>query len=56
MAMETPHSSPSQREPEHQGPAWKHPYAIYIVLTIVLFLFIVGMGWIALENDWIPKR
>lgn len=44
------------QEPEHQGSIWKHPYMIYIALTILLFGFLVVVGWLALENGWIPDR
>jgi len=43
-------------EPEHEGSLWTHPYAIYIILTVVLFVFLILMGYLALENDWIPRR
>lgn len=45
-----------KNEEEHQGPIWKHPYLLYVLLTVVLFLFLLGMGWLALENGWIPNR
>jgi hypothetical protein len=45
-----------QREDEHVGPIWKHPYFLYILLTLVLFLFLVGMPWLAWTNGWIPNR
>jgi hypothetical protein len=44
-----------KREPEHQGPIWTHPYVVYMVITVLLFLFVGFMGWLAKENDWIPK-
>ena len=48
---------PSQdREPEHAGSIWTHPYMVYIYLTVVIFGFLLGVGWMALENGWIPKR
>jgi len=45
-----------QREPEHQGSIWSHPYMVYIYLTLALFGFLIFMGWMALQNGWIPKR
>jgi hypothetical protein len=45
-----------RHEPEHQGPIWKHPYMIYILLTLVLFAGLLFVGWLAYENDWIPSR
>jgi hypothetical protein len=45
-----------QLEKEHEGPIWKHPYFAYIVLTMLLFGFLVLMGWLALENGWMPSR
>jgi hypothetical protein len=43
-------------EPEHQGPVWTHPYFLYIVLTAVLFLGLLFIGWLAWENGWVPSR
>jgi hypothetical protein len=43
-------------EPEHQGPIWKHPYLIYVVLTAVLFAILVGLGYVAYRNGAIPDR
>lgn len=44
------------REKDFDGPAWKHPYVIYIALTAVLFGFLLLMAYLAIENDWIPSR
>jgi hypothetical protein len=35
---------------------WKHPYVLYISGTVILFAFLLLMGYLALDNDWIPKR
>ncbi len=43
-------------EREHTGTIWKHPYFIYIYLTVVLFLGLVIIGWLGMENGWIPSR
>jgi hypothetical protein len=43
-------------ENEHEGPLWKHPYFLYIILTAVLFLLLVGTAWLAIANGWIPHR
>ncbi len=43
-------------EREHQGPIWKHPYVLYLILTVVLFIGLLLIGWLALNNDWIPSR
>ena len=45
-----------QHEAEFTGSGWKNPYVLYIILTTVLFLFLVLMGYLALQNDWIPHR
>ena len=45
-----------KREPDWKGSGWKHPYVIYILMTLVLFAFLVFMGWLAFENGWIPDR
>jgi len=44
------------REKEHEGPIWKHPYFIYVLLTLALFVFLLIMAWVALSNGWIPTR
>lgn len=51
-----PHEVQRQKEKEFAGPAWKHPYMIYVWLTVVLFLFLLVMGYLAKQNDWIPDR
>jgi len=43
-------------EPEWTGPIWKHPYLIYVWITLGLFSFLLLMGWLAWTNDWIPQR
>lgn len=43
-------------EKEHSGPFWTHPYFMYGAFTLALFLFLVVMGWLALEGDWLPNR
>ena len=55
--------SPAQKPPtrpsvekEHEGSIWTHPYMIYILLTAVLFLVLVGLGYAAWVNHWIPNR
>jgi hypothetical protein len=45
-----------RREPEHRGSLWKHPYMVYVWLTAILFAFLIFMGWLAVQNDWIPRR
>lgn len=43
-------------EPEHKGPWWAHPYALYVWATVGLFAFLIVMGWLAVSNGWIPER
>ncbi|MBU6374704.1 MAG: hypothetical protein KGQ59_01800 [Bdellovibrionales bacterium] len=45
-----------EREPEWSGPMWKHPFFLYVILTLGLFLFLLIMGWIAWSQGWIPQR
>lgn len=47
---------PVSKEVEFSGPLWKHPYFLYIILTLVLFGLLVLLAWLAVENDWVPKR
>jgi hypothetical protein len=51
-----PKSVSAESEPEWKHSGWKHPYVIYIFLTVALFAFLVFMGWMAIENQWIPQR
>jgi hypothetical protein len=43
-------------EPEFTGSGWKNPYVLYIALTLLLFGFLVFMGYLAWTNGWIPNR
>ncbi|MFN7684186.1 MAG: hypothetical protein ACK5QT_02110 [Oligoflexia bacterium] len=46
----------SPREPEYQGPIWKHPYFLYVWITLALFSFLLLMAWLAQSQGWIPER
>lgn len=35
---------------------WKHPYVLYVLLTLALFLFLVLGAFLAVQQDWIPHR
>ena len=59
MDPNTPNVPPQQTrgaEKEWTGSVWKHPYMLYIFGTLILFAFLLLMGYLAIENDWIPKR
>jgi hypothetical protein len=43
------------REPEHEGPIWKHPYFLYVILTAILFGFLLIAAFLALKNGWLPN-
>lgn len=45
-----------QREPEHVGPIWTHPYMLYVLFTVPLFLLLIFLGLLALKSGWIPDR
>jgi hypothetical protein len=45
-----------EKRPPEQIPGWKNPYVLYILLTLGLFAFLVVMGYLALQNGWIPNR
>ena len=54
---ELPETPPVPKtETEWTQAGWKHPYFIYIASTVALFAFLLLMGYLALENDWLPKR
>lgn len=48
--------SPLAPEREHVGSIWKHPYMIYLVLSVGIALLLVGLTYIASENGLIPSR
>jgi hypothetical protein len=61
MSQSPENSSPQRMkikpsEPEHEGSLVTHPYFAYIIATMVLALFLVFMGWLAIENGWLPTR
>jgi hypothetical protein len=43
-------------EKDWEGAGWKHPYVLYLGATIVLVVFLFLMGYLAMENEWIPDR
>jgi hypothetical protein len=45
-----------QHDPEFEGDKMHHPYVWYVGGTLVLFLFLVAIAWLALDNGWIPQR
>lgn len=55
-AENSPEKAGKKSEKEWTQAGWKHPYAIYIGATALLFAFLLLMGYLAIENDWIPKR
>ena len=44
------------REPEWTGSVWKHPYLMYVWITMLLFGFLLFMAWLASTQGWIPER
>jgi hypothetical protein len=47
---------PQSPEREHEGSIWKHPYLVYVVLTVLLFGFLLVAGYVALRSGILPKR
>lgn len=43
-------------EPEFVGPLWKHPYMVYVLLTLVIFAGLSFAGWLFYSNGLIPDR
>ncbi|MBC7386201.1 MAG: hypothetical protein H7301_08595 [Cryobacterium sp.] len=52
----TPLVTPPRSGNDWSGSGWKHPYVIYLFATVALFGFLLLMGYLAIENEWIPKR
>ena len=48
--------SEPKREEEHRGPIWKHPYFAYVILTMVIFGFLLVAGYLGTTEGWIPTR
>jgi hypothetical protein len=42
-------------EEEHKGSIWKHPYLLYVVITMALFAVLVIAARLALKNGWLPN-
>jgi len=51
-----PENTSRRSENEFDGPIWKHPYMIYVMLTGVLFAALLLAAWLAYTNDWLPHR
>ena len=52
-----PMTQPDLRpEEEHRGPIWKHPYFLYVLLSIALFFGLLVAAWLAISNGWLPSR
>lgn len=49
-------NSVKKTEPEHEGPIWKHPYMVYVMLNVVLFVFLLIAAYVAWTSGWIPER
>ena len=47
---------PQDHEPEWRASAWTHPYLLYSAGVLLLFVFLLGMGYLAIHNGWIPDR
>jgi len=45
-----------KHEKEFEGPIWKHPYMVYIWLTMILFTVLLIVTWIAFSSGMIPNR
>lgn len=46
----------SSVEPEFVGSIWRHPYMAYVYLTAIIFGGMILIGWMALDQGWIPSR
>jgi len=40
---------------EYRGTFWKHPYMIYLILTVILFIVLLLITFLAVNNGLIPK-
>jgi hypothetical protein len=43
-------------EREFKGPLWKHPYFMYIWLSMIPFVLLLVLAWLALKNGWLPNH
>jgi hypothetical protein len=55
--MEREDSNKPVKAPEREfaGPLWKHPYFAYIWLSMIPFVFLLVLGWLAMKNGWLPN-
>lgn len=44
-----------ESETEWKGPAWKHPYVLYLLLTAGLFALVLLAALLALRSGVIPE-
>ena len=51
-----PNEPASPETKQGEGLGAKHPYLIYLGLVVVLFGFLIVMGYLALSNGWLPDR
>lgn len=43
-------------EPEHRGSMWTHPYVLYLILTLLLFLLLLLASWYVWSSGLVPNR
>ncbi len=48
--------APSALDRLDQSSGWRHPYMIYVVLTALIFIAMIGIAYWALNSDLLPKN
>jgi hypothetical protein len=54
MTDKAPKTVPAP-EREFQGAIWKHPYFMYIWISMIPFFLLLILGWLALKYHWLPN-
>lgn len=49
-------SHETKAEVEFKGPLWKHPYVLYALINLAIFLFLIGAAVFAWNSGILPKR
>ena len=42
-------------EREFEGSIWKHPYMVYVWLSVIPFIILLVAGYLAIKGGWLPN-
>ena len=55
MDTQEPSKPVARPEREFDGPIWKHPYFVYIWLSLIPFVLLLVAAWLAIKQGWLPN-